>query len=183
MLMLWYIDMKKNIAYKTALHGILCALALALGFLESLLPPMPWLPPGAKPGFSNIITMFAAGSIGLPSALLIALAKGCFAFVTRGATAGLMSLSGGLLSAVVMYLLMRYASKHLGLAGISIICALTHNLGQLCAASFIAGTASIVYYAPMLAVFGIVTGALTGFILRAVMPALEKVKKYFFINI
>ncbi len=174
----WYIDMKKNIAYKTALYGILCALALALGFLESLLPPMPWLPPGAKPGFSNIITMFAAGSIGLPSAAMIALAKGCFAFVTRGLTAGIMSLSGGMLSAAAMYLLMRYASKRLGLIGISVICALTHNLGQLCAAAFITGTASVAYYAPVMAVFGIATGAVTGFILRAVMPALEKVKNY-----
>lgn len=179
----WYTDMKKNIAYKTALYGIMCALALALGFLESLLPPMPWLPPGAKPGFSNIITMFAAGSIGLPSALLIAFVKGCFAFVTRGLTAGIMSLSGGLLSAAAMYLLMRCVSKHLGLIGISIICALTHNLGQLCAAVFITGTASIAYYAPFMAVFGIATGTVTGIILKAVMPALEKIKKYFIINI
>lgn len=178
----WYTDMKKNIAYKTALYGILCALALALGFLESLLPPMPWLPPGAKPGFSNVITMFAAGSIGLPSAMLTAFVKGCFAFVTRGLTAGIMSLSGGLLSAAMMYVLMRFAGRHLGLVGISVICALIHNLGQLCAAAFITGTASIAYYAPFMAVFGIATGTVTGVMLKAVMPALEKVKKYFFIK-
>lgn len=172
--------MKKNAAYKTALAGILCALALALGFLESLLPPVPWLPPGAKPGFSNIITMFAAGNLGFPSAAMIALAKGLFAFVTRGFTAGIMSLSGGLLSAVAMYLLMRFAVRYLGLIGISVICALVHNLGQLVAAAFITGTASIAYYAPALALFGIATGAVTGIILRAVMPALDKIKKHFF---
>lgn len=169
--------MKKN--YKTALVGILCALALSLGFLESLIPPIPFLPPGAKPGFSNIITMFAAGSLGLPSAILIALVKGMFSFVTRGATAGIMSLSGGILSAAAMYLLMRYARKHLGLIGISVICALCHNAGQLAAAVFITDTASIVNYAPALAVFGIVTGTVTGIILKAVIPALEKMKKYF----
>ena len=170
--------MKKNIAYKTALTGIMCALALALGFLESLLPPMPWLPPGAKPGFSNIITMFAAGNLGLPSALIIAVAKGCFAFVTRGFTAGIMSLSGGILSAVAMYLLLRFASGKLGLIGISVISALFHNLGQLAAAVFITGTASIAYYAPALALFGIASGAVTGIVLCAVMPALEKIKKH-----
>lgn len=172
--------MKKNIAYKTALLAILCAQALALGFVESLLPPMPWMPPGAKPGFSNIITMFAAGSLGLPSAAAIAVAKGCFAFATRGLTAGIMSLSGGLLSAIAMYVLVRYASKALGLIGISIVSALFHNLGQLAAAAFITGTASIAYYAPALALFGIVTGAVTGVVFRAVMPALEKMKKHFF---
>ena len=169
--------MKKN--YKTALVAILCGLALCLGFLESLIPPIPLLPPGAKPGFSNVITMFAAGSLGLPSALLIAAVKGGFAFVTRGAAAGLMSLSGGILSAAAMYLLMKYARKVLGLIGISVICALCHNAGQLCAAIFITDTASIVYYAPALALFGIATGTVTGIVLRAVIPALEKIKKHF----
>ena len=113
--------MKKKLSYKIALSAILCALAISLGFLESLLPPIPLLPPGAKPGFSNIITMFAAGSIGLPSALAIAVIKGGFAFITRGVTAGIMSISGGLLSAVAMYLLMRYARKIFGFIGILMV--------------------------------------------------------------
>lgn len=169
--------MKKN--YNVALVAILCALALCMGFLESLIPPIPLLPPGAKLGFSNIITMFAAGSLGLPSALFIAVIKGGFAFITRGATAGIMSLSGGILSAAAMFLLMKYARKVLGLIGISVICALCHNAGQLGAAIFITDTASIVYYAPALALFGIVTGAVTGVILRAVIPALEKISNHF----
>lgn len=171
--------MKKNLSYKIALSAILCALALSLGFLESMLPPIPLLPPGAKPGFSNIITMFAAGSIGLPSALAIAVIKGGFAFITRGVTAGIMSISGGLLSAIAMYLLMRYARKIFGFIGISVICALCHNVGQLFAATFITGTANIIYYAPALAVFGLMTGAVTGVIFGAVMPVLEKMKKHF----
>lgn len=172
--------MKKNFVYRTALTAILCALALALSFLESLLPPMPFLPPGAKPGFSNIITMFAAGNIGFSAATTVALVKGGFAFVTRGFTAGIMSLSGGILSAAAMYLLMRFAKKRLGFIGISVISALCHNIGQLFAAVFITGTASIMLYAPALAVFGVATGAVTGVVLRAVMPALEKMKKYFY---
>lgn len=173
--------MKKNIAYKTALSAILCALALSVGFIESLLPPIPFLPPGAKPGFSNIITMFAAGSLGLPQTLMIVLVKGCFAFATRGFTAGIMSLSGGILSAVAMFVLLRYGNKIFGLMGISVISALCHNIGQLIAAAFITATSSIVYYAPALAVFGILTGAVTGVIFKAVIPALDKLKKHFFI--
>lgn len=172
--------MKKNPAYKVALPAILCALALSLGFLESLIPPLPFFPPGAKPGFSNIITMFAAGSLGLPTAAAIALVKGVFAFVTRGVTAGIMSLSGGLLSALAMYLLMRFAKRFLGMVGISVICAVFHNMGQLIAAVFITGTADVINYAPALALFGIITGTLTGIILGSVMPALEKIKKYFY---
>ncbi len=172
--------MKKTIAYKTALGAILCAQALALSFLEGLIPPLPFMPPGAKPGFSNIITMFAAGSIGLPTAVAITLVKGGFVFVTRGLTGAVMSISGGLLSVVAMYLLLRYARNFFGLTGISVICALCHNCGQLVAAAFITGTPNIIYYAPALAVFGAVTGAVTGLIFKAVVPALEKQKKYFF---
>ena len=90
-----------------------------------------------------------------------------------------MSLSGGILSATVMFLLLRFADKSFGLVGVSVISALSHNLGQLAAAVFITGTASIAYYAPALAVFGIVTGAVTGILLRAVMPAIDKIKKHF----
>ena len=56
-------------ARKTALLGILCAQAIALSFLESLIPALPFLPPGAKPGFSNIVTMFAVLTLGLPQAM------------------------------------------------------------------------------------------------------------------
>ncbi len=168
--------MKRNIAYKTALSAILCALALSVGFIESLLPPIPFLPPGAKPGFSNIIIMFAAGSLGLPQTLMIVLVKGCFAFATRGFTAGVMSLSGGILSAIAMFILLRYGNKIFGLMGISVISALCHNIGQLIAAAFITAASSIVYYAPALAVFGILTGAVTGVIFKAVIPALDKLK-------
>lgn len=171
--------MKKSLVYKTALSAILCALALALSFLESLLPPIPFLPPGAKPGFSNIIIMFSAGSLGLPQTLMIVLIKGGFAFVTRGVTAGIMSLSGGILSAAAMFVLLRYGNKIFGLMGISVISALFHNIGQLIAAAFITGTSSIIYYAPALAVFGMATGAVTGVIFKAVIPALDKFKKHF----
>ncbi len=169
--------MKKNIAYKTALSAILCALALSLSFLENLIPPIPFLPPGAKPGFSNIITMFAAGSLGLVQTLMIVLVKGCFALVTRGVTAGIMSFSGGLLSAIAMFILLKYGNRIFGLMGISVISALCHNTGQLIAAAFITGTPSVVYYAPALAIFGIVTGAVTGVIFKAVIPALNKLDK------
>ena len=52
--------MKKK-AERIALIGLLGALALVLGILENLLPPLPGMPPGAKAGLSNLVTMFAAG--------------------------------------------------------------------------------------------------------------------------
>ena len=70
-------------ARKTALLGILCAQAIALSFLESLIPALPFLPPGAKPGFSNIVTMFAVLTFGLPQAMCITVFKALFALARR----------------------------------------------------------------------------------------------------
>ena len=95
----------KDLTRKIALTGIMCALALAFSYLETLIPAYPGFPPGAKPGLSNIVTMFMAGSAGPLYAFFITVIKGLFAGVTRGFTAMLMSLSGGILSTAAACLL------------------------------------------------------------------------------
>ena len=45
----------KGKAYDIAFMGLMLALALALSFLESLLPVLPFLPVGVKLGLSNTI--------------------------------------------------------------------------------------------------------------------------------
>lgn len=164
----------KNNTYKIALFGVLSAVALTLSYLEGLIPTVAFMPPGAKMGFSNIATMFAASSMGIVSALAITFIKALFAGITRGVTAFFMSLCGGTLSTVTMYLLFKL-SKKTGYMAIGIICALVHNFGQLIIAIITAGNLSVLGYAPVLLISGTVTGAVTGTVLRAVMPALERV--------
>ena len=164
----------KNNTYKIALFGVLSAVALTLSYLEGLIPTVAFMPPGAKMGFSNIATMFAASSMGIVSALAITFIKALFAGITRGVTAFFMSLRGGILSTVTMYLLFKL-SKKTGYMAIGIICALVHNFGQLIVAIITAGNLSVLGYAPVLLISGTVTGAVTGTVLRAVMPALERV--------
>lgn len=164
----------KNNTYKIALFGVLSAVALTLSYLEGLIPTVAFMPPGAKMGFSNIATMFAASSMGIVSALAITFIKALFAGITRGVTAFFMSLCGGILSTVTMYLLFKL-SKKTGYMAIGIICALVHNFGQLIVAIITAGNLSVLGYAPVLLISGTITGAVTGTVLRAVMPALERV--------
>lgn len=164
----------KNNTYKIALFGVLSAVALTLSYLEGLIPTVAFMPPGAKMGFSNIATMFAASSMGIVSALAITFIKALFAGITRGVTAFFMSLCGGILSTVTMYLLFKL-SKKTGYMAIGIICALVHNFGQLIVAIITAGNLSVLGYAPVLLISGTVTGAVTGTVLRAVMPALERI--------
>ena len=95
---------------KIALLGMLCALSVAISYIEALIPPLVPVP-GVKPGFSNIVTMFAPASLGLPYGLSVAVFKSMFALITRGITAFLMSLCGGMLSLAMMWILFRFTKK------------------------------------------------------------------------
>lgn len=168
----------KNNKYtkRVALLGIMGALALALSFLESLIPALPGLPPGAKPGLSNIVTMFMASSYSVADAFFITILKALFAGITRGSTAMLMSASGGLLSTAVACILLRSKKFNSGYIGIGIICAVCHNIGQLVSACLISGTWSLIFgYGPLLLLFAIVTGCVTGTVLKLVLPALNRI--------
>ena len=161
----------KGKAGRVALGGLLAALALALSYLEGLLPPLPGTPPGFKLGLSNLAPMTAAGCLGVPAALLLAALKGGFAFLTRGAAAGLMSLAGGMLSAGCTGLLLtRTKASYLtvGICG-----ALAHNAAQLACAMAMTSPAAL-YYAPLLALYAALTGALTGTLLRAALPLVSR---------
>ena len=165
----------KRASGRVAFTGLLAALALALSFLEGLLPPLPMMPPGAKLGLSNIAVMYAAGSLGLPTALFLSVFKGLFALMTRGAMAGIMSLSGGLCSTVVLWLLLNKTKASLGVVG---VCgALAHNAAQLGAAYVLTST-SVLFYVPFLLVFGVLTGLVTGLVLKVTLPPLERLKRF-----
>lgn len=170
--------MKKLKTEKITLMGMLSALALALSALEGyLMPNVAFLPPGAKPGLSNIITVFACSFVSPSAAFLIVLIKAVFALITRGVTAFAMSFVGGLLSAAVMIIMLKYGKGKISFIGIGVVCAVMHNLGQLSVSFVMTQTAAIVGYAPYLLLFGIITGLVTGSILKVTVPAIEKVIK------
>lgn len=167
-------NIKKTKSYRIAVLGILSAVAITLSFLESLIPTAAFMPPGAKAGFSNIATMFVASSMGFLPAMAVTLIKAAFVLLTRGATAFFMSLSGGILSTAAMFLLFKFTKA--GYVEIGIISALTHNSGQLITAAIIVSNMSIIGYIPILLISALVTGAITGTILKAVMPKLNNIK-------
>lgn len=171
----------KNIqAKKVALSGVFCALAIAISFLESLIPPIVPIP-GIKPGFSNIVTMFSLTSLGFPYALSVTVFKAAFALITRGTTSFFMSLCGGLLSLFVTTILFKLSEKHIGFVGIGVSSAIAHNLGQLLVALFILGK-TILNIAPFLLIGGIVCGFLTGTIFKYTVPVLNKITKNLPVN-
>lgn len=149
------------------------AFAVVLSFVESLLPTAYFMPPGSKLGLSNIPVMFSASSLSIGETILIVTAKSVFVFITRGFTAFLMSLAGGLLSAMCMLFIFR-KNKNFGFVGIGVLSALCHNTGQLAISFFLVQTTAIIGYAPVLLVASVFTGILTGTILRISMPYFSK---------
>ncbi len=169
--------MNKRPAKKVAFLGLLFALALVLSFVESAIPVSGFLPAGVKPGLSNIVTMYAVFFLGYGEAFSIAVLKSLFVFITRGATAAFLSVSGGVFSVLLMLLLLLLKRK-LSYLVISMFGSVAHNLAQLLAASVLLGSDAL-YYAPVLVVSGVLMGVLTGILLRAVLPALGRLREKF----
>ena len=160
-------------AKRIAFLGVMGALAIAVSFLEGLFY-IPFLPPGAKPGLSNVITVCAFFASGTWGAIYVAVVKSLFAFITRGGIAFILSFSGGLLSAFVMILLLKWKKCPFSIIGISVIGAIFHNTGQIVASVFVTQTVSLIYYMPALLIFSLVAGTVTGTVLKALEPLLKK---------
>lgn len=163
-------------AKKIALWGIMGALTLAISFLEGFWE-LPFLPPGARPGFSNIVTVLAALTVGIGGIFYLTALKVLFALLTRGVTACLLSLSGGVLSGTVTFLLIKSKKKPFSLLGVAISGALAHNAGQLATACFLTQTQALWLYGPALLVFSLISGGLTGTVLKLTAPYLIKKEK------
>lgn len=149
------------------------ALASALQFLESMIP-IP-LPLGVKAGISSIVVMVVLVKFGFASAMTIAVLKSCFVFITRGASAFFMSVSGGVLSVAVMGAVLaasRGSKNGTGILLMSALGGISHNLGQLAAASVFTGSILTFSYLPVLVISGIVSGIFTGTVFKLILPHL-----------
>lgn len=166
-------DPKQSKAKQVALSGMLFALAMALSFAEGTLT-IPGLLPGMKLGLANVVVMYALLFMGAKQALTLDLLKALFVFLVSGPTAGFLSLCGGMLSLLVMWLLYDVLPWRPTWFILSVSGAFSHNVGQLIGAGIIISSSLSLYYAPVMLVLGLVMGALTAMILRALLPALEK---------
>ena len=166
---------KHRAAYKVAVPGLMLALALVLSLFESMLPALPFLPVGVKLGLSNIVTMYCLLFLGARTAFAVAVLKALFVLLTRGAIGAALSLSGGLCSVCLMLLFKRMPG--LGDRLISVVGAISHNVGQLILASIILKSIYTFYYLPVMILSGVGMGLITGILLRLVMPYLKNVNR------
>ena len=141
--------------------SILTSISLTMFLLESLIP-MPILPPGAKLGLSNIITIVAMYILPNESDALLMLVLRIIlsAMFVGSPTVLIFSLSGGLLSFGSMMIVKN--SKRFSMIGVSAAGGFFHNVGQILAAIFVMDSWQIVNYLTALGICGVVTGVIIG---------------------
>ncbi len=158
---------------RMVLTAFLFAVVLVLSVVENELQiPVPV--PGVKLGLSNIVVMYSLFFVEKKEALLLAVLKAVFVFLTRGAVASFLSLCGGLLSVLVMILFLLIFKDKISYLMISILGAVFHNIGQIIAISTIYTNIFLWAYFPVLLISGIVAGVATSTLLKVTLPALKR---------
>ena len=142
------------------------ALALVLGYIESLLPGFVPIP-GIKIGLSNLAVIYALYRIDAKSAWGVMLIKVTLSsLLFSGMQAFWFSMSGGALSLLGMSYLKK--KDAVSIIGTSVSGGVLHNLGQLAAAAFWLKSVSVFLYLPPLILGGAVCGIIIGIVCKTV---------------
>lgn len=165
--------MRSQKSREVAWTGMLFALAIALSFLESAITPLLGLMPAMKLGLSNLVVMYALLFLNTRTAAELVLLKALFALLTRGPTAGFLSLCGGVLSFLVLWGLLHLPAST-GEFIFTVSGALAHNIGQLLGASVLLSSTMALGYAPVLLVVGLCVGALSCVLSKALFAAMPQ---------
>lgn len=133
------------------------ALAVMLGYIESLFPP---LTAGVKLGLANCVVITVIYTQGWRQAWIVSLLKVILCMMLFGSmTSFIYSLSGAVISLIVM--LIAKKSGLFSLIAVSSLGGLFHNMAQLVCAYFIIGK-GVLLHLPVLCLSGLLCGVLTG---------------------
>ena len=155
---------------KYAFLGLFSALAIILGYVESLIPFHIGIP-GVKLGLANLIVVVALYKMGTEEAYALSVARIVLSgFLFANLFSIIYSLAGGMLSLTVMVFLKK--KGWFSVYGVSLAGGVMHNVGQLLIAMLIVETFSVSYYLPVLLVAGAITGLVIGILAEAMLKRL-----------
>jgi heptaprenyl diphosphate synthase len=160
---------------RAVIIAMFAAVAVVLGIVESLIPISISIP-GAKLGLGNIMVItcliFFSGK---DAWMLIILKTILTSFILGTFSTFIFSFFGATFSFLVMYAMLRLGKNQFSLIGVSVVGGITHNIGQLLAASLVLGTTGIFYYLPVLFIAGVVTGIFVGLSSRYLVSSLRSI--------
>lgn len=160
-----------NKSFSAAYMGLTLALALIMGYVETLIP-FDFGVPGIKLGLPNLVTVFLMYSTGFTSAITVNLLRILLSGLLFGNMSMIIySLSGAIFSFVCMLLVKK--TDRFSPVGVSIVGGVSHNAGQLFIACMALGTKQILLYAPVLMISGAAAGGIMGLIADRVIKHLS----------
>ena len=140
---------------------ILSQIALILAYIEAILPPIWTAVPGIKVGLPNIIIILVLYRFGFKYAAMVSGVRLIIVSILFGNAMTLAySVAGAVLSLVLMGSLKK--ADKFSTVGVSIVGAVSHNLGQIIVAIFLFDTVQIGYYMIVLAITGTIAGIFIG---------------------
>lgn len=159
-------------ARRLARVSLLCACALVLSYLETMIP-LPVAVPGIKLGLANVAVVVALYTLDVKSAAAVALVKVFASGFLFGSPMMLAySLGGTALAFIGMVALA--AVPGVGLAPVSMLAAVLHNVGQLGVAAMALQTPAVFINLGVLGVAACVTGGITGAVAEGALAGLEQ---------
>lgn len=163
----------RQFSNKIAIIGMLTALAMVLGYVETLIPINLGVP-GMKLGLANLIVIIAFYLFDVKMGVIVSLLRIVLIAMTFGSISMMFySISGAALSLICMILVKQI--KSFSMVGISIIGGIMHNIGQIICASLVVRTNGVFTYLPVLMIAGVVSGMLIGI---AASLVIVRVKPY-----
>lgn len=159
-------------ARRLARVSLLCACALVLSYLETMIP-LPVAVPGIKLGLANVAVVVALYSLDVKSAAAVALVKVFASGFLFGSPMMLAySLGGTALAFIGMVALA--AVPGVGLVPVSMLAAVLHNVGQLGVAAMALQTPAVFINLGVLGVAACVTGGITGAVAEGALAGIEQ---------
>ena len=159
---------------KITISALMAALALIFSYIEVLIPFSVGIP-GIKLGIANLVIIVALYYLGAKYALATNIIRVLIAgLLFNGLFGALYSLSGALLSMLVMVLLKK--TNLFSTVGISMAGGVAHNLGQILVAAFLVANIKIFVYFPVLIISGVTSGAIIGVLAHLILQKLPKDK-------
>lgn len=155
---------------KVTLRAVLIALAMIFSWIEAQIP---YPVPGAKLGLTNLVVLVALYRLSTGDAIGINVIRIVLVGFTFGNMFSLIySLSGGILSGLIMILMKKTKKFHI--TAVSLAGGIVHNIGQILVAMYVLETKSILSYLPVLWITGLSAGVVVGILGSMVLKRLPE---------
>ncbi len=164
-----------NSIQRLTMNGMFTAFAIIVSYIEVLIPFNIGIP-GVKLGLANFVIVICLYNLSLRETFVIDILRILIINMMFGNIFSFaFSIAGGMFSLTVMILFKKI--KDINIVTVSVAGGVSHNIAQIIIAMFLVDNYSVMYYAPVLIVAGIITGMAIGTISIILNKRIKVIKR------